>query len=153
MAEKKLKEWVNDKNHSENNLARFVRYRVKGGEKELRVMTGFVGDQSDYQKSEGKPLDESRITASFWEGLSDDELFRYSYASRSSMASKKLDVAKAGYLSYLLAEGLYETKIAEVRCSCKSGMKIYWEDETLYLTFEGGEPIPSLCREKRAKRI
>jgi hypothetical protein len=133
-AELKLKEWV-EIHHHDSDLARFVHYKVKGGEKELRVMTAFVGEQSDYMKNEPQAtFDQSRIDHSFWEGLSDEEMFRYAYASRSAMASKKLDVAQAGHLSYLLAEGLYETRIVEERCDADEGMKIGWEKDTLYVT-------------------
>jgi hypothetical protein len=165
-AEDELKTWVENAKNDDNNLARFVRYKVKGGEKELRVMTAFIGEQDDYRKSKGKESEESRIEdsfwkarieGSFWKGLNDDEMFRYSYASRSAMASKKLDVAKAGYFSYLLTMGLYETKIAEDRCSCSAGMKVFWEGDALYLSvpsMEGSDsesirfPLPGEANRK-----
>jgi hypothetical protein len=142
--EKKLDDWIEDDRNDASNLARFVRCKVKGGAKELRVMTAFVGRQSYYEGEDTrdeKDMTERMIEKSFWEGLSDEDMFLYSYASRSSMASKKLDVAKAGYLSTLLAEGLYESTIVRERCSSKEGMEVYWEDEILYLAFDGEEPV------------
>jgi hypothetical protein len=140
-AENELKTWVNK--NKDKNLARFVRYKVKGGESELRVMTAFIGNQRDYEDSENETPEKSKIKNSFWNGLNDDEMFRYAYASRSAMASKKLDVATAGHLSYLLAEGLYETQIAEERCSCQTDMKVSWDHKmkALYLSFEGRQKI------------
>ncbi|GHS92420.1 hypothetical protein AGMMS50276_00260 [Synergistales bacterium] len=135
-----LKKWVKE-NHDKNNLADFVHYKVKGGVKELRVMGAFVGEQKDYDDyEEDRDMSEkTEIKRSFWEGLDDDEMFRYSYATRNAMASKKLDVAQAGYLSYLLAEGLYDTTITEKRCGGKSGMKISWDnnEKTLFLDVGG----------------
>ncbi|GHV28285.1 hypothetical protein FACS1894167_04880 [Synergistales bacterium] len=137
-----LKEWVKKNHDDKSNLADFVHYKVKGGVKELRVMAAFVGKMTDYDESEKEKdrdkSEESRIESSFWEGLSDDDMFRYSYATRSSMASKKLDVAQAGYLSYLLAEGLYDTAITEKRCGAKSGMKVSWisGEGALYLSID-----------------
>ncbi|MCF7936059.1 MAG: hypothetical protein K9L28_06950, partial [Synergistales bacterium] len=59
-----------------------------------------------------------------WDGLSDDELFRYSYASRESMASKKLAVAESGYLSRQLAEGMYNTLAEGDDCGTERGLSV-----------------------------
>lgn len=65
-----------------------------------------------------------RSMGNFWDGLSDEELFRYGYPSRFSIAQKKLSVAPAGYLSRLLAEKLYEYTVSVNDCGISDGLEI-----------------------------
>lgn len=127
--------------HSNSHLSRMVRSKAKGSLSDLRQMCGFIGLQDIYSKTseeitssgeedENKPilckyLHESWIPGCFWTGLSDDELFVYSYASRDSMGDKKLATAQAGYLSRLLAEGLYDTLTESEDCGSGGRMEIY----------------------------
>ena len=137
--EEAISTWLKD--HSSSNLSRMVRSKAKGSLSDLRQMCGFIGLQYIYSKTseefvasgeEGKnkpilykPLNESWILGCFWTGLSDDELFVYSYASRDSMGDKKLATAQAGYLSRLLAEGLYDTLTESENCGSGGRMVIY----------------------------
>ena len=69
------------------------------------------------------------IHGNFWRGLSDEELFMYSYPSRYSMAQKKLSVADAGYLSRLLAEKLYEFTVSIHDCGTTEGLEVSYSPE------------------------
>ena len=84
-----------------------------------------------------------KIAGNFWDGMSDSELFRYSYPSRFSMAQKKLSVAHAGYLSRLLAEKLYECTVNINDCGTSDGIEISYSREFDRLII-GGEILPSL---------
>lgn len=141
---------------SSSHLSRMVLSEAKGSPSDLRQMCGFIGLQDIYSKTPEKlvpvvdeedmaakgkkkasqkktdpilykPLHESWIPGCFWTGLSDDELFVYSYASRDSMGDKKLATAQAGYLSRLLAEGLYDTLTESEDCGSEGRMEIYVE--------------------------
>ena len=83
------------------------------------------------------------IGGNFWNGLSDSELFTYSYPSRFSMAQKKLSVAEAGYLSRLLAEKLYEYTVSVKDCGTSDGIEISYSREYDRLIIDG-EILPTL---------
>lgn len=83
------------------------------------------------------------VYGNFWRGLSDDELFKYSYPSRFSMAQKKLSVAEAGYLSRLLAEKLYEYTVSVNDCGTYYGIEISYSTEYDRLMIDG-EILPTL---------
>jgi DNA-directed RNA polymerase beta' subunit len=83
------------------------------------------------------------IYGNFWHGLDDDELFKYSYPSRFSMAQKKLSVAEAGYLSRLLAEKLYECTVSVNDCGTSDGIEISYSPEKERLMIDG-EILPTL---------
>lgn len=137
--EKVISTWL--ETHSNSHLSRMVRSKAKGSYSDLRHMCGFIGLQDIYSKTseelvpsgekvKNKPIiykhiHESWIPGCFWTGLSDDELFVYSYASRDSMGDKKLATAQAGYLSRLLAEGLYDTLTESDDCKSEGRMEIY----------------------------
>jgi hypothetical protein len=137
--EEAISTWLKD--HSSSHLGRMVLSKAKGKPSDLRHMCGFIGLQDIYSRTpeefassgeedENKPilhkyLHESWIPGCFWTGLSDDELFVYSYASRDSMGDKKLATAQAGYLSRLLAEGLYDTLTESDDCGSEGRMEIY----------------------------
>lgn len=78
------------------------------------------------------------IEGRFWGGLSEKELFVYSYASRKAMASKKLAVAEAGHFSRRLAEGLYDLHILH-----PGGKKDCSSEGYLLLRFVPGGPDAS----------
>lgn len=121
-----IQNWVEA--HSKTHLSKLVLSKAKGKASDLRQMTAFLGLQNCYSKTEEKPLAESWLTGCFWNGLSDNELFKYSYASRQSMGDKKLATAEAGYLSRQLAEGLYNTVIEKEDCKSSSGLALYLND-------------------------
>lgn len=123
---KQIQSWIEA--HRKTHLAKLVLSKAKGKASDLRQMTAFLGLQNCYSKTEGKPLAESWLTGCFWNGLSVDELFKYSYASRQSMGDKKLATAEAGYLSRQLAEGLYDTVIEKEDCKSSSGLALYLND-------------------------
>ena len=75
--------------------------------------------------------------------MNDDELFRYSYPSRLSMAQKKLSAAEAGYLSRLLAEKLYEYTVSVNDCGTSEGIELSYSDEHDRLMIDG-EILPVL---------
>lgn len=151
-AEGVISRWL--ESHSNSHLGRMVLSKAKGKPSDLRHMCGFIGLQDIYSRTSEKlapaideedmaakgkkkpspkkpdpilykPLHESWIPGCFWTGLSDDELFVYSYASRDSMGDKKLATAQAGYLSRLLAEGLYDTLTESEDCGSEGRMEIY----------------------------
>lgn len=84
-----------------------------------------------------------KIAGNFWNGLSDSELFTYSYPSRFSMAQKKLSVAPAGYLSRLLAEKLFEFTVSVNDCGTLDGVEVSYSHEFDRLIIDG-EPLPTL---------
>ena len=119
----KIIDWL--KNNRSTHLASLVLGKAKGSCSDVRNMVAFIGLQDLYSEIEGVSTSESWIGGCFWTGLSDDELFRYSYACRDAMAKKKLATAIAGDLSRLLAEGLYNTVVAEEDCGTSDGIALY----------------------------
>ena len=128
-AEAKLKEILNkNKNFG---LAVMLASGAKGKLKDVLQMTWALGEISKMKDEDGETEESEKdfIAGCFWEGLTEDELFRYSYPSRYSMAQKKLSVAEAGYLTRQLAEGLYELVIEDGDCGTQEGLKVeYFED-------------------------
>ena len=100
---------------------------------------GSIGTISMMKDEDGLSIDgkgsfmEEYIAGNLWGGLSDDELFAYSYPSRYSMAQKKLSVAEAGYLSRLLAEKLYEYTVSIPDCGTQKGLEVSYKDGKLYV--------------------
>ena len=118
---------------------------AKGSMKDVGEMTGSLGiikmmeDRDNLSIDDKSAFRKEQIDGSFWAGLSDDELFKYSYPSRLSMAHKKLSVAESGYLSRLLAEKLYECTVSIPDCGTDKGLKVEFRDGRLYVD---GEPMP-----------
>ena len=133
-------------------IALLVGSGAKGGPDDLRAMGAFLGAQKLFRNDEkDSPEEVARrgfIGSNLWEGLSEEEMFVYSYASRDSMASKKLAVAEAGYLSRLLAEGLFETFVTDEDCGATKGLSIaFGKDAMLSLAFPGSRtftPLPTM---------
>ena len=125
--EGKIKDWCRANNQT--GLAQMVEWKIKGGAKELREMGAFLGLQKDWEECNGGIPAEGAIATGFWQGLNEEELARYSYASRSGMVSKKLEVAQAGYFSRLLAEGLYDTRVEKGDCGTSGGLLITFVKE------------------------
>lgn len=122
---------------------------AKGGPDDLRAMGAFLGVQKLFQNDEKNSPDEIArrgfIGSNLWEGLSEEEMFVYSYASRDSMASKKLAVAEAGYLSRLLAEGLFETFVTDEDCGATKGLSIAFDKYSmLSVAFPGSRNFTTL---------
>ncbi len=97
------------------------------------------------------------ISGAFWPGLSDEELFRYAYASRGAMTSKKLAVAEAGYLARLLAEGLYDVMVTEEDCRAprEKGLVLAWvpEGERIEILRAAGEPVGAVLPGSSPERV
>lgn len=73
---------------------------AKGSKKDIDAIVHSIGEIDIMKDIDGSENTEKKyISGNFWHGLSDDELFTYSYASRHSMAQKKLSVADAGYFT------------------------------------------------------
>jgi|GEM_PF-6840588 len=177
-AEKEAAAWL--KNNPHTMLARFYRGRFSKGGEELRPLAFFLGLQEWFplkecgsgrdaredgagaeregEKEETKSASSRRqhwdawIEGRFWGGLSEKELFVYSYASREAMASKKLVVAEAGHFSRRLAEGLYDLHILH-----PGGKKVCTSEGYLLLRFVPGEEgaperirLEALCRGRHA---
>ena len=147
--------WLTEE-RKETSLNRLIGSKARGKAGDLRQICLFLGYQNDFVESEfpepppstsvlverakksvlksadpADPWREGWIAGAFWSGLEDRDLFRYAYASRSAMTSKKLAVAEAGYLARLLAEGLYDVTVEKEDCgaSWEQGMKLVWDPE------------------------
>ncbi len=129
-AENAIKDFF--KKYDNLGIAKMVNSGAKGSEKDVRQMTWAIGEIDKFQEASEKPY----IKGCFWKGLSEDEMFLYSYPSRDSMAQKKLSVAEAGYLSRQFAEGLYEIRVTGEDCKCNNGIKIGCSDGRDHLTLE-----------------
>ena len=121
-----------------NSGARGSRDDVLKIVKEIGNIDMMADDDTASEKTESR-----FISGNFWQGLSDDELFMYSYPSRYSMAQKKLSVADAGYLSRLLAEKLYEFTVSIPDCGTSEGIEISYSPENGRLIVDG-EIMPAL---------
>ncbi len=148
-AEKTLSDFLekNDK----PGLSVMLKSGAKGKEKDVLQMTWAIGEvdkMKDHQLEEGEEETEKKfISGNFWEGLTEDELFLYSYPSRYSMAQKKLSVATAGYLTRQLAEGLYEVTVEAGDCETDSGLRVeYGTDKRLKIN---GVSVPALGNIKK----
>lgn len=125
-ADRAVEKWLED--NPKTHLHRLVSGRARGEPADLRKICGFTGLAKDnYTISEPaeRELADCWISGCFWGGLEEDELFRYSYAARESMAMKKLSTARAGWLSWKLAEGLYNTVIGGEDCGADRGISLY----------------------------
>ena len=128
-----IKEWL--EGHRNFSLARLVLGKARGKAKDLRQIGAFLGYQERYVgDEEGIPPKEGWIQGSLWGGLSAEELFIYSYASRDAMASKKLAVAPAGHLTWKLAEGLYNLILKDGLCRSGKGILLEWNRKENALT-------------------
>ena len=118
---------------------------AKGSNQDKEAFVHSLGsvDVMNDTDEDSEKMHSVEITGNFWEGLSDEELFRYSYPSRFSVAQKKLSVAPAGYLSRLLAEKLYECTISVNDCGTSDGLEISYSRENDRLTING-EILPTL---------
>lgn len=121
------------KDNAEGAIGLLVNSGAKGGMEDLRAIGAFLGEQKvfaeDEQESAGAE-ERAFIASNLWEGLTEEELFVYSYACRNSMQDKKLSVAEAGYLSRLLAEGLFEASVTEGDCGAEAGLLIRYDGES-----------------------
>lgn len=144
--ERVIKKWL--ETNRKTHLARLVLGKARGKPSDLRQMCGYIGlavdtyTLTDRKAPPERTIADCWITSSFWGGLSDDEIFRYSYAVRETMAAKKLATAKAGYLSWQLAEGLYNTLVAPEDCGATDGLALYWRPggKVSIRCLEGGVP-------------
>ena len=115
---------------SNNNLACGLNVLIDSGAKGSRDDTEKIArsirniDMMNDTDEESESTHSEKITGNFWEGMSDSELFRYSYPSRFSMAQKKLSFAPTGYLARLLAEKLYEYTVSVNDCGTLDGIEI-----------------------------
>lgn len=134
---------------SDNNFAHGLNVLIDSGAKGSRddvekivKEIGSIDMMKDVDKNSEK-IKSISIRGNFWHGLNDDELFKYSYPSRFSMAQKKLSVAEAGYLSRLLAEKLYECTVSVNDCGSSDGTEISYSGEHDRLMIDG-EILPTL---------
>ncbi len=117
-----------------SDISVLVKSGAKGDPDGLRNMTAFLGHQEVYSKDRfGEDVwnDDTWIKGNLWRGLTDDELFRFSSVCRDVMTSKKLSVAGAGYLTRLLAEGLFETAVTQDDCGATKGLSVSFDDGRL----------------------
>lgn len=126
-SEEHITAWLQE--HPESSLAGLVLGKARGKAEDLRQTLVSLGYQNKFVEDEGTeenpvPYRDAWIQGSFWGGLSPKELFLYSYASRESMASKKLAVAPAGHLTWKLAEGLYDVVVTEGDCGTSLGLGV-----------------------------
>lgn len=136
--------------HPDLGLARMVASGAKGKVRDVRHMTWAIGEIDKFEEASEKPY----IRGSFWRGLTEDEMFLYSYPSRDSMAQKKLAVAEAGYLSRQFAEGLFELQVQSEDCGAAKGLEVGYSrlehEERLTLSFDGETfTLPTLGRIER----
>ena len=136
--------------HPGLGLARMVASGAKGKVRDVRHMTWAIGEIDKFEEASEKPY----IRGSFWRGLTEDEMFLYSYPSRDSMAQKKLAVAEAGYLSRQFAEGLFELQVQSEDCGTAKGLEVGYsrmeKKERLTLSLDGETfTLPTLGRIER----
>ena len=122
--------------HPDLGLARMVASGAKGEVRDVRHMTWAIGEIDKFEEAPKKPY----VRGNFWRGLTEDEMFLYSYPSRDSMAQKKLAVAEAGYLSRQFAEGLFELRVRSEDCGTAKGLEVGYSrleyEERLTLSFD-----------------
>ncbi|MBQ6971858.1 MAG: hypothetical protein IJP86_05825 [Synergistaceae bacterium] len=132
---------------SDNNFAHGLNVLIDSGAKgsldDVKKIVKELGSIDVMQDTDPEKTKEESIKGCFWRGLSDEELFRYSYPSRFSMAQKKLSVAEAGYLSRLLAEKLYEYTVSVHDCGTSEGLEVSYSHEADRLIVDG-EILPTL---------
>jgi len=133
-----------------------LKAKAKGSVEALAECAGLLGEIEQFKSCEqDEPRRRAYVDANFWSGLDMEQLFVYSYACRDAMASKKLLVAEAGYLSRLLAEGLYELCVKEEDCGSRDGLLLLPEEGQLRISF-GGRDMSIPCEKDMAdplKRI
>lgn len=170
-AEDVLKALLKEAPYSDFGLNTMLRSKAKGKIDDVLQMTWALGtvekmiDEDDGPDEIRKTCEEGSLAAqdrreevfiegNFWRGLTDDEMFIYSYPSRYSMAQKKLSVAEAGYLTRQLAEGLYDITVGDRDCGDDCGT-----DDGLRIKYAGidggidgaemltvnGVPLPTLA--------
>ena len=141
--------------HPDLGLARMVASGAKGKVRDVRHMTWAIGEIDKFEEAPKKPY----IRGNFWRGLTEDEMFLYSYPSRDSMAQKKLAVAEAGYLSRQFAEGLFELRVLSEDCGTAKGLEVGYsrieQEELLTLSLDGETfTLPTLGKlEKDLDRV
>jgi len=141
--------------HPDLGLARMVASGAKGKVRDVRHMTWAIGEIDKFEEAPKKPY----IRGNFWRGLTEDEMFLYSYPSRDSMAQKKLAVAEAGYLSRQFAEGLFELQVQSEDCGTAKGLEVGYsrmeKKERLTLSLDGETfTLPTLGKlEKDLDRV
>ena len=141
--------------HPDLGLARMVASGAKGKVRDVRHMTWAIGEIDKFEEAPKKPY----IRGNFWRGLTEDEMFLYSYPSRDSMAQKKLAVAEAGYLSRQFAEGLFELRVLCEDCRTAKGLEVGYsrieQEERLTLSLDGETfTLPTLGKlEKDLDRV
>ena len=131
-------------------LARMVASGAKGKVRDVRHMTWAIGEIAKFEEASAPPY----IRGNFWRGLTEDEMFLYSYPSRDSMAQKKLAVAEAGYLSRQFAEGLFELRVQREDCGTAKGLEVGYsrmeQKECLTLSLDGETfTLPTLGKLER----
>ena len=144
---------------SDNNFACGLNMLINSGakgnrddEEKIARSIGNIDVMNDTDE-DSESTHTEKITGNFWNGISDKELFIYSYPSRFSMAQKKLSVAPAGYLSRLLAEKLYEYTVSVNDCGTLDGIEISYSHEIDRLIIDR-EILPTLGDIRRdAERV
>ena len=119
------------------NISAIINSGAKGTWKDIQQIVKSIGEVEVMTDDDGEETAKKFITGNFWRGLSDDELFTYSYPSRLSMAQKKLSVAEAGYLSRQLAEKLFDFTVNIHDCGTEQGIEIEYSPEDLCLNVDG----------------
>ena len=117
--------------HKDYGLSIMLNSGAKGKISDVLQMVWHIGNVEKMKDQDGNETENVFIDGNFWRGLSDDELFLYSYPSRYSMAQKKLSVADAGYFTRQLADGLYEYTVSEHDCGTDEGITITYADNKL----------------------
>ena len=113
----------------ENGLKILINSGAKGSKDDVEKIVKSIGEIEIKKDEDSEKTEKKFIDGNFWRGLTDDELFLYSYPSRFSMAQKKLSVADAGYLSRLLAEKLFEYTVNKKDCGASEGIEIAYSSE------------------------
>ena len=123
----------------ESGLVKIITSGAKGSHDDVVKMVKEIGN-IDMMNDEDKDSEKTHSTfihGNFWHGLSDEELFAYSYPSRYAMAQKKLAVAEAGYFSRLLAEKMYEYTVSIHDCGTSDGIEVSYSAEHERLVVDG----------------
>ena len=139
------------------NINELIDSGAKGSREDFAKITDKIGNITDKMKDEDNLSDSENmetvtINGNFWDGLTNEELFIYSYSSRYSMAQKKLSVSEAGYLSRQLAEKLYEYTVNIDDCGTNEGLEISYSHEEERLLING-EILPTLGIKKDLERV
>ena len=124
-------------NEFKEGLMKIIASGAKGSHDDVVKMVKEIGNIDMMNDDDSEATHSVFIRGNFWQGLSDDELFDYSYPSRYAMAQKKLAVADAGYFSRLLAEKMYEYTVSVHDCGTSEGIEVSYSKENDRLIVDG----------------